>query len=464
LSKTYHIANFGCQMNVYDAEVMEGILAAKGWRRAATEDAADVLLYNTCVVRQHAEDRAMARLAQLKALKRRRPGLVIGVTGCMAQKEAETLLEKLPHVDLVLGTRAIARLSPLLDRVLATGQPQTCVEILDESYPADVVPVRQRPLKALVNIIFGCNKTCSYCIVPRTRGQEVSRPWREIVAEAEQLAARGYREITLVGQNVNNYRQPGEGTKSFGNLLRRVADAAARAAAASTSSPLSTASTATPDTAPWIRYITSHPRDCNDAHIAAVAETPNACENFHLPVQAGGNAVLERMRRLYTHEDYLDLIDRVRRAVPNATLTTDLIVGFPGETDAEFERTLDLVRAVRYDAAYMYLYSTRPGTPAAEEFKDHIPLEEKKDRLARLIELQEAISLEKNRATIGETLRVLIEDTAPRTPGDLLARTRGDKMVILPGPPDWIGRFVDVTVHAANGHTLFARAMSEASC
>jgi tRNA-2-methylthio-N6-dimethylallyladenosine synthase len=447
--KTYHITSFGCQMNVYDAEVMEGILVAKGWTRAESEEAADVLLYNTCVVRQHAEDRAMNRLAQLGALKRRRPELVIGVTGCMAQKEAETLLEKLPHLDLVLGTRAIARLSPLLDRVLATGRPQTCVEILDESYPADVVPVRQRPLKALVNIIFGCNKTCSYCIVPRTRGQEVSRPWQEIVAEAEALAARGYREITLVGQNVNNYRQPGEGTKSFGNLLRRVGEAVARVAA-------------TPDTAPWLRYVTSHPRDCNDAHIAAVAETPNVCENFHLPVQAGGNAVLERMRRLYTHEDYFGLIARVRAAVPDATLTTDLIVGFPGETEAEFQRTLDLVREVRYDAAYMYMYSTRPGTPAAEEFKDHVPLEEKKDRLARLIELQEKIGLEKNRATIGRTLRVLIEDTAPRTPGDLLARTRGDKMVILPGPPDWIGRFVDVQVHDANGHTLFGRAMSEA--
>jgi tRNA-2-methylthio-N6-dimethylallyladenosine synthase len=408
------------------------------------------LLYNTCVVRQHAEDRAMARLAQLRALKRRRPEMIIGVTGCMAQKEAETLLDKLPHLDLILGTRAIARLSPLLDRVLATGRPETCVEILDEAYPADIVPVRQRPLKGLVNIIFGCNKSCSYCIVPRTRGREESRPWGEIVAEARHLAAHGYREITLVGQNVNSYRQPGEGTQSFGNLLRRVGEAAAEAAGDA-------------DGAPWIRYITSHPRDCNEAHIRAVAETANVCENFHLPVQAGGDEVLKRMRRSYTRDGYLDLIERVRAAVPDATLTTDLIVGFPGESEAEFQATLDLAERVRFDAAYMYMYSTRPGTPAAEEFKDHIPLAEKKDRLARLIELQERISLEKNRAAIGSTQRVLVEDLAPRTPGDVLARTRGDKMVVLPGAAWDIGKFLDVRILDANGHTLRAEALAAAS-
>ena len=440
---TYHITNFGCQMNAYDSEVMEGILAARGWQRSEVEEEADVILYNTCVVRQTAEDRAMSRLAQLRSLKRRRPDLIIGVTGCMAQKEADALLERLPHLDLVLGTRAIARLSPLLDRVLATGQPQTCVEVLDEAYPADVIPVRQRPLKALTNIIFGCNKSCSYCIVPRTRGQEVSRPWREIIAEVEHLARHGYREITLVGQNVNNYRQPGEGTRSFGNLLRRAGRAAAEAV---------------PDgEAPWIRYITSHPRDCNDAHIQAVAETPNVCENFHLPVQAGSNPVLERMRRVYTREHYLDLVGRIRAAVPDATLTTDLIVGFPGETEEQFEETLDLVQRVRFDSAYMYMYSTRPGTPAAEEYRDHIPLAVKKRRLARLIELQEAISLEKNRELIGRTLPVLIEDVAPRTPGDLLARTRGDKMVILPGPAEWVGRFATVEIHDANGKALRGR-------
>ncbi|HOR27856.1 MAG TPA: tRNA (N6-isopentenyl adenosine(37)-C2)-methylthiotransferase MiaB [Candidatus Sumerlaeota bacterium] len=446
MTRTYHITTFGCQMNAYDSDVMEGIMTAKGWTRADREEEADVILYNTCVVRDHAEQRALARLDQLARLKRERPDRIIGVTGCMAQKEAEALHERLPHVDLVLGTRAIARLSPLLDRVIATGTPQACTEILDDGYPADVVPVRQRPLKALVNIIFGCNKNCSYCIVPRTRGREVSRPWRDIVEEARRLRAHQYREITLVGQNVNSYRQPGEGTRSFGNLLRRVGEAAG----------------GTDSDAALIRYITSHPRDCNAAHIRAVAETPNVCENFHLPVQAGANRVLRRMRRSYTRERYLELIDEVRAAVPDATLTTDIIVGFPGETPDEFDQTLDLVRRVRFDSAYMYMYSTRPGTPAAEEFKDHIPLAEKKARLAALIALQEQISLELNRAAIGRRFAVLIEDVAPRTPGDLLARTRGDKMVILPGPREWVGRFAEVEVHDANGHTLFARPVAVA--
>lgn len=435
MTLTYHITTFGCQMNSYDSELMEGIMSAKGWTRAESEETADVILYNTCVVRDHAEQRALARLAQLKTLKAAAPGKIVGVTGCMAQKEAEGLLEKLPHLDLVLGTRAIPRLSPLLDRILATGQPQTCVEILEESYPTDAVPLRQRPLKGLVNIIFGCNKNCSYCIVPRVRGREVSRPAEAIVEEVRGLAERGFKEITLIGQNVNSYRPEGPGAGlDFGGLLR-LAGAAAGAA--------------------WVRYITSHPRDCNDAHLAAVAETPNVCENFHLPAQAGSSAVLRAMRRGYTRERYLELVEKVRARVPDATLTTDLIVGFPGESDADYEETLDMVRRVRFDAAFMYLYSPRPGTPAAEEFKDQIPLAVKKERLARLIKLQEGISLEKNREMIGKTEAALVEDTAPRTEGDLLARTRGDKMVILAGPAEWIGKFVEVRIEDANGHTLF---------
>ena len=438
MTLSYYIVTFGCQMNSYDSELMEGIMAAKGWQRAGAEENADVILYNTCVVRDHAEQRALARLAQLKTLKAANPHKIIGVTGCMAQKDAEGLLEKLPHLDLVLGTRAIPRLASLLDRILATGQPQSCVEILEESYPADVIPVRQRPLKALVNIIFGCNKNCSYCIVPRTRGREVSRPPEAILEEIADLAGRGYKEITLIGQNVNSYHgKTAEGDLDFGGLLRRASAAAGEA---------------------WVRYITSHPRDCNDAHLSAVAECANVCENFHLPVQAGSTAVLRAMRRGYTRERYLELAGKIRERVPDATLTTDLIVGFPGERDEDYAQTLDLVREVQFDAAFMYLYSPRPGTPAAEEFTDPIPLAVKKERLAELIQVQEAISLERNRAMIGRTVPALVEDTAPRTPGDLLARTRGDKMVILPGPPEWVGRFAEVKIDDANGHTLFGKA------
>lgn len=433
MARTYHITTFGCQMNTYDSELMEGILLARGLERAGSETDADVVLFNTCVVREGAETRAVGRINQLRTLKQQRPEMIIGVTGCMAQKEGERLQELLPHVDLIMGTRAIPRLSPLIDSVEATGQPQICTEILDESYPADVIPVRQRPLKALVNIIFGCNKNCSYCIVPRTRGREVSRSVVEIVDEVRNLIEHGYKEITLVGQNVNSYRPDRE--TNFGDLLRAVDAVCAPAGV-------------------WVRYITSHPRDCNAAHISAVAEGPAVCENFHMPMQAGSSKVLRAMRRGYTRERYLELIDQIRASVPTATLTTDIIVGFPGESEEEYQETLDLVRRVRFDSAFMYMYSPRPGTPAAEEFEDHIPIEVKKARLAQLIEIQEQISLEVNRETVGQTLDVLVEDPAPRTPGDLLARTRGDKMVIFHGDPALIGQCVRVKIHEANAHTL----------
>jgi len=434
-------------MNVYDTEMMEGIMQAKGWARAGAENEADVILYNTCVVRDHAESRAVARLGQLAKLKRDHPERIIGVTGCLAQKDAEKLYEKLPHVDMLLGTRAIPRLGSLLDRVIATGERQTCVEILDESFPTDIVPVRQRPLKALINIILGCNKNCSYCIVPQTRGREVSRSVQEIVAEARHLAEHGWREITLVGQNVNAYKRVGGGSRNasehvdFGGLLREV-DAALQGVR--------------------IRYITSHPRDCNASHISAVADCENVCENFHLPVQSGNDHVLKRMYRGYTRSRYLRLVDQIRNDVPHATLSTDLIVGFPGETDEEFRETMSLVEEVRFDSAYMYMYSPRPGTTAADEFSsDEIPLELKKERLAELIARQEAIGTEINRAAEGSTQSVLIEDLAPRTPGDLLARTRGDKMVIVPGPKEWIGSLKEVRIERSNAHTLFGKILGE---
>lgn len=439
MTRKYHITTFGCQMNVYDSEMMEGIIASRGWERAGSEAEADLILYNTCVVREGAEQRAMGRLAQLAALKRANPALIVGVTGCMAQKEAERLFEALPHLDLILGTRAIPRLGPMLDRVLATGERQVCTEILDDSFVTDVVPIRQRPLKALVNIILGCNKNCSYCIVPQTRGREVSQAPEKIIAEARSLAEHGYKELTLVGQNVNSYKGVNESGEpvDFGGLLRSV-------------------SAACPDLR--IRYITSHPRDCNEAHISAVAESPGVCENFHLPVQSGSTRVLRKMYRGYSRERYLRLVDKVRSAIPDATLSTDIIVGFPTETDDDFRETMSLMEEVRFDSAYMYMYSPRSGTRAAADHGEH-SIEVKKARLAELIERQEAIQAEINRDLIGTRFEVLVEDSAPRTPGDLLARTRGDKMVIIPGPADWIGGLMEVEITEANGHTLHARAV-----
>lgn len=431
MARTFHIVNFGCQMNAYEAELMEGILRAKGWVRAPCEAEADLVVFNTCVVREHAERRAKGRIGQLAGLKRRRPEMVIAVCGCMAQKEAERVLAVLPHVDLVLGPRALVRLGPLLDEVLATGQARVCVDVFDPPYPRQARAVRRNRLRALVPITYGCDNFCTYCIVPYTRGREVSRSPGEILEEIGRLVAEGCREITLVGQNVNAWRAEG---MRFADLLRRVGAAAPEA---------------------WVRYITSHPRDCDEAHIAAVAETPNVVEHFHLPVQAGADEVLRRMGRGYTRGHYLGLVERVRRAVPSATVTTDLIVGFPGEGEAEYEQTLDLVGRVRFDAAFMYAYSPRSGTPAAERLNDHVAMEEKQRRLAGLIELQEGISLEVNRGWIGAQAEVLIEGRAPRTRGDVLGRTRGDKMVVLPGGEEWIGRFRRVEIREANAHTLF---------
>lgn len=436
----YHIVTFGCQMNQADTEMMEGIMSAKGWSRAAEEREADVILYNTCVVREHAEERAVMRLNQLRSLKRENPGRIVGVTGCMAQKDAASLHAKLPHVDLVLGTRAIPRLSPLLDEILATGEPRTCVEVLEDSFPPDIAPVRRDRLRGLVNIILGCDKNCSYCIVPKTRGREASRPPEDVIRDVAAMTADGCRDVTLVGQNVNSYRgrDASGATVDFGGLLR-MADRVRPGAR--------------------VRYITSHPRDCDESHVRAVAECENVCENFHLPVQSGSTRVLRKMYRGYSRERYLRTIDRIREAVPDATVTTDVIVGFPGETDAEFRETLSLVETVRFDSAYMYMYSPRPGTHAAERFEDHVPLATKKERLAELIAMQERISGEINRGHVGGTFEVLVEAVAPRTPGDLLARTRGDKMVVLPGPEEWIGRRMDVRVRDANAHTLFAEAI-----
>ncbi|MCX8038369.1 MAG: tRNA (N6-isopentenyl adenosine(37)-C2)-methylthiotransferase MiaB [Candidatus Sumerlaeia bacterium] len=449
---TYCLITYGCQMNDADSEAIAGDLAARGWRRVHSESDADLVLVNTCVVRRSAEQRALGRIWQLAALKKKRPAMVIGVVPWMGQKEKDALLERLPHVDLVVGPRDLPRLGEMVREIMlarntlawrshcsgAFPLPKTdgsngrrvAVDGIHHPVHFAAEPQRDHPLKARVTIMHGCNNGCSYCIVPLTRGREWSRPADEILAEVEKLAAGTWREVLLLGQNVNSYH---DGRHDFADLLRRVA--------------------AVPGIL-RVRYVTSHPKDLSDRLIEVVAATPAVCENFHLPAQAGSDRVLERMNRGYGREDYLRRVGQIRRAIPHATITTDLMVGFPGETDADFEDTLDLVRRVRWDSAFTFLYSPREGTRAAQ-WPDDVPAAVKRQRLQRLIELQEQISAEINQSLVGTRQELLVEGPSRRSDRLLMGRTRGDKVVIFEGPPDCVGQLIEVRITRAAPHTLF---------
>ena len=430
--RTYHLITFGCQMNDYDSALMESILRAKGWSPVANEEAADVVLLNTCSVREGAEERAKGRLSRLKSRKDENPDLILGICGCVAQREGEAILKSMPYLDLVMGTRAIPKLSNLLDEVAATRRPQVCVDTIDQPMPFEYFPEFADPLKAFVTVMYGCDKYCSFCIVPITRGREQSRSVDEICAEVRRQVDRGVKEITLIGQNVNAYRSDGV---DFADLL----------AAANEIRGVER-----------IRYTTSHPKEFSDRMIEAVASLDKVCENFHLPVQAGNNYVLRRMARGYTREEYQELIAKIRAAVPGAAITTDLMVGFPLESEEAFEETMDLVERVRWDMAYMFMYSPRPNTPAARWHND-VALAEKKRRLQRLIERQEAISGEINMELRGSHQELLIEGPSRRNPRELMGRTRGDKVVIVEGGTELIGRVVHVEITDTARHTLFGR-------
>ena len=439
--RRYHVTTFGCQMNAHDSERIKGLLEELGLGEAPSQAEADVIVFNTCTVREKPDQKFAAHLAQARALKQRDSGRVIAVGGCFAEAQKERLFDLYPFVDIAFGPGSIPHLAEWLG---AGGLAPRGRFAEWGSFAGDLPARRERPFQAWVQISTGCNSVCSYCIVPAVRGRERSRRPGDVLAEVERLARSGVREVTLLGQNVNSYGRDlgADAGLEFGGLLRAVAGIAG---------------------IERVRFTSPHPKDFREPVIRAMAECEAVCEHAHLPAQSGSTRILRAMRRTYGRERYLSLVERLRAAVPDLALTTDLIVGFPGESDAEFDATLDLVRQVGFDAAYMYMYSVRPGTPAAEEFKDHVPLAIKKERLARLIELQEAIGLERARAMVGRTVDVLVEDVAPRTPGDLLARTRGDRMVIIPGPPEWVGRFLRVTINEANAHTLFATAADEAA-
>ena len=406
--KRAFIGVYGCQMNISDAERMEGQLATLGYERTEDMARADLILLNTCCVRETAEDKVYGKIGEIKHIKRANPALIFGITGCMAQKEGEALIRRAPHIDFVLGTNKVHELKATVRR-LESARRGPVVDVLlgDAPLPENVPIERTGRLSAWVPIMYGCNNFCTYCIVPYVRGREHSRRPEDVVREVEEAAAQGFKEITLLGQNVNSYGRDHK-LASFAELLLMV-DAVKGVER--------------------VRYMSSHPKDLSDAVIDAVRQGRHICPHFHLPVQHGSDRILRAMNRVYRKDAYRSLVERIRAAVPDASLTTDLIVGFPGETEEDFGELLDFLREIRYDAAYTFLYSKRSGTPAATmeaQVEDSV----KKERLHRLMEVQNEISLEKNAALKGTVQEVLAEGPS-RTDEDVWTGRTGTNKIVL---------------------------------
>jgi len=424
---TIYIETYGCQMNVSDSELMLGLLAREGYVHTDDPAAADVLLVNTCAVRDHAEQRVLGRMGELKRYKR--PGGVLGVMGCMAQRLGPRLLKRVPQVDLVVGPDGYRSLPELIARA-GSGERAADVEFKSWEHYEDVPPVRGQSVSAYVTVQRGCDYRCTFCIVPMTRGPERSRILTDVVREVEGLAAQGTTEVTLLGQTVNSYH---DGVHDFADLLRAVG--------------------AVPGLR-RLRFTSPYPTDFTDRVLAAMAGTAAVCEHVHLPVQSGSSSVLKRMLRRYTRERYLEVVAALRSAIPGLALTTDIIVGFPGETEADFAETLSLVEDVDFDDAFTFKYSVREGTPAVR-IKDHIAEELKAERLERLITLVRRVARAKSMALVGSEQEVLVERPARR--GDLLqGRTRTNKVALLEGPAAWIGTYRRVRLTGTSGTTFTA--------
>jgi len=427
--KKYFIGTFGCQMNENDSERLAGMLTAMGYLEASDIRQAHIIIYNTCCVRENAENKLYGHIGALKELKKQNPDIVIAVCGCMMQQEdaVKHITKSYRHVDLIFGTHNLHRFPELLYRVLK--ERRVIVDVVDDEYPViEGIPVkRENNIKAWVTIMHGCNNFCSYCIVPYVRGREKSRKIEDIVKEVTELASQGYKEITLLGQNVNSYgKDMGNGTR-FEDLLYRINDIPG---------------------IERIRFMTSHPKDLSDGLIQAIRNCSKVCEHLQLPVQSGSSKVLKDMNRKYTKEQYLELVSKVKENIPGIALTTDIIVGFPGETDDDFEDTLDVVEKAQFDMAYMFLYSKRKGTPAAER-EDQVPDEIKKIRFDRLLNVQNRISKSKNDLLVGTNMEVLVEGLSKTDPGFYTGRTRTNKIVNFKADRDLTGSMATVRINNA---------------
>ena len=438
-TRKLHIETYGCQMNVADSEVVASVMETVGYEIVPTVEEADAILINTCSIRDNAEQKIVARLAYLASLRRKRPKdtprLIVGVIGCMAERVREELVSR-HGVDLVAGPDSYLDLPNLFASVEA-GEKAVNVELSTTETYRDIIPARitGNPVSGFISIMRGCNNFCSYCIVPYTRGRERSRSADSILAELADLRSRGFKEATLLGQNVNSYRYTAaDGTEiDFPALLAMVADAA-------------------PDMR--IRFTTSHPKDMSDETIAVIASRPNLCNHIHLPVQSGSNKVLKAMNRKYTREWYLDRIAAIRRAIPDCGISSDLFTGFHDETEEDFQETLSLMREVGFDSSFMFKYSERPGTLAARTMPDNVPEEVKIDRLNRMIALQNELSRESNARDIGKTFDVLVEGVSKRSKEQFVGRNQQNKTLVFPRGDYRVGDTVRVRVLDSSSATL----------
>jgi tRNA-2-methylthio-N6-dimethylallyladenosine synthase len=435
VSRKYLIETYGCQMNYHDSEQMAGLLEAAGYERTQDDADADVVVINTCSVREHAEEKLYTRLGELRVLRDesgRDP--IVAVAGCVAQQEGESLTARSPMVDVVVGTRRTRVLPVLIDQAISTRRAQFDLGAHDNvAFPFGLTR-RDDPVRAWVTIIEGCNEYCSFCVVPYTRGHERMRPKAEILAEVREASAGGLREVQLLGQIVNHYQAPDDPACDFAGLLEAVH--------------------AVPGIE-RIRFASPHPRHVTDRLLRALADLPKVCKHLHLPVQSGSSRVLKVMRRRYTRESYLDLVDRVRAAVPGIALTTDMIVGFPGETGADFDDTLSLTARVRYHSMFSFKYSERPNTLASKRYADDVPEGEKTRRIVALQQRQREIQLELHGAMVGRPFDVLLDATSRRRPWELSGRTTGNTVVNVPGSAALIGRTVAVTIRRAGPNSVW---------
>ena len=428
--KKLYIETYGCQMNVNDTEVVFSILARHGYERTEEIAEADVIMANTCSIRDNAEQRIWGRIDYFNTFRKAKPALVVGILGCMAERLKDALLDT-GKVNIVAGPDAYRSLPMLLDAV-CEGHPQINVELSREETYGDISPVRidKNGVSAFISIMRGCNNVCSYCVVPFTRGAERSRDYHTIVREACECVEAGYKEITLLGQNVDSYHFE---DVDFAKLLEMVARI----------SPTLR-----------VRFSTSHPKDISDAVIETMAAWPNICHHIHLPVQSGNDRILEKMRRRYTREWYLERVAKIREHMPDCGITTDAIVGFCSETEEEFRDTLSIFEEVGYDAAFMFNYSERPGTLASRQYPDDIPLDVKTRRLNELIELQNRLSLESNRKDVGKVFEVLVEGPSKKDPSELCGRTGSNKMCVWADTAHKAGDYVKVRVKDCTQATM----------
>ena len=432
-----YIETYGCQMNLADTEVVLSILTSAGYGQTSNLRTADVVFVNTCAVRENAEQRVYGRLGDFKRYKKENPGMVVGVLGCMAERLRKDLMESESYVDLVVGPDEYRRIPELLDSAI-NGQRGIAVRLSRVENYDDILPLRTEGISAWISVMRGCDKFCTFCVVPFTRGRERSRSLESVRREVEHLAAQGFREVTLLGQNVNSYH---DGTSDFADLMATVAAI---------------------DPTIRIRFTTSHPQDMSEKLVQTIAEHENVCSYIHLPVQSGSNRILEMMNRSYTREHYLSLVRTIRENIPGVSLSTDIIAGFPTETEDDHRQTLDVIREVDFDGAYTFRYSPRENTKAWH-MGDDVSEELKLERLNQIIDLQRRISLRKNEEMVGLHVEVLVEGESTKSPSDLCGRTDTNKMVVFPKGTTKIGQYVTIRIDRANSATLFGSVVGASS-